>query len=209
MYPDPERFAQKIADFRAQASSSTGDMPGVVFIGSSSIAYWADTLGDDFAPLSVIPRGFGGSNLNDINYFFNDLFVGIRPRGVVLYGGGHDINHGATAQQVLVKLDEFTGRLRDDFPDCEMVYFSIKPIPIRFHLWPICVQANDLIKAAYQADPNFHFLDMSSCLLGEDGQPCLELYRDDMVHLSELGYQRWISVAKSFICDELGWTKSA
>jgi hypothetical protein len=41
----------------------------VLFVGSSSIVKWRETLAADMAPMPVINRGFGGSHIEYVNHW--------------------------------------------------------------------------------------------------------------------------------------------
>ncbi len=47
----------------------------MVCVGSSSIRMWHGQIADDLAPLTVIPRGFGGSNMNDLLHYVDELAI--------------------------------------------------------------------------------------------------------------------------------------
>jgi hypothetical protein len=63
---------------------------GIVFTGSSSIKLWL-TLADDMKPLYVLNRGFGGSQIADVNQYAGRIVIPYRPRAVVLYAGENDL----------------------------------------------------------------------------------------------------------------------
>src|SRR5258706_4194626 len=66
--------------------------PGcIVFTGSSSIRYWR-TLSDDMKPLDAINRGFGGSQIAQVNQYAARIVIPYRPRAVVLYAGDNDLS---------------------------------------------------------------------------------------------------------------------
>ena len=69
---DPSRWAEAIAEFDAKVSSQPSG--AIVLTGSSSFARWA-TMKEDLAPLTVIPRGFGGSTMADVLYYVDRLAV--------------------------------------------------------------------------------------------------------------------------------------
>ena len=45
----------------------------VLFVGSSSIVKWKDSLAADMAPMPVINRGFGGSHIEYVNRWFDAI----------------------------------------------------------------------------------------------------------------------------------------
>jgi|SRR5271165_5267273 len=56
---------------------------GIVFTGSSSINFW-HTLAADMQPLDVLNRGFGGSQIAQVNHYAHRIVIPYRPEAVVL-----------------------------------------------------------------------------------------------------------------------------
>src|SRR5262245_8958069 len=64
---DPLRFKDDMAAFDREDKASMPPPGAVVVTGSSSIVRWK-TMKQDLAPLTVVPRGFGGSTMEDALY---------------------------------------------------------------------------------------------------------------------------------------------
>ena len=60
---ESERFEEAIQAFEAEDKASPPRPGAVVVTGSSSVRRWHPTIQEDLAPLTIIPRGFGGSAL--------------------------------------------------------------------------------------------------------------------------------------------------
>lgn len=74
-YRDSARWQGDIDRFRAQDAEHPQPAGAVVCVGSSSIRMWHGQIADDLAPLTVIPRGFGGSNMNDLLHYVDELAI--------------------------------------------------------------------------------------------------------------------------------------
>ena len=90
----------------------------VLFVGSSSIANWRETLAADMAPMPVIDRGFGGSHIEYVNRWFDKIVAPYRPRAIVFYAGENDIDAGKSVARVVddtgvnfVASGDFTGTM--------------------------------------------------------------------------------------------------
>lgn len=77
----------------------------VLFVGSSSIVLWKDSLAADMAPIPVINRGFGGSHIEHVNRWFNELVAPYRPRAIVFYAGDNDIDAGKSVERVVADFE--------------------------------------------------------------------------------------------------------
>ena len=76
--PDPQRFARQIAKF-ADADQKFPPKEGVtVFVGSSSIRLW--NLPKYFGDLNAVNRGFGGSQISDVNHFARKVVLKYKPK---------------------------------------------------------------------------------------------------------------------------------
>jgi len=130
---------------RADAENPPPPDP-IVFVGSSSIAFWS-TLAQDMAPLPAINRGFGGSVMAQAVEYVPRIVRPYRPRAVVLYEGDNDIGFGLSADCVLEDFDRFVSAVRTEQSDVPIYVLSIKPSLARAALWSEMERANALIEA--------------------------------------------------------------
>src|SRR5215204_2122828 len=98
-HAETNRWDADIAAFEAKDRTNPPPKDAIVFIGSSSIRLWK-TLEQDFPEHKVINRGFGGSETADSVHFADRIVLPYRPKLVVMYAGGNDINAGKTPEQV-------------------------------------------------------------------------------------------------------------
>jgi lysophospholipase L1-like esterase len=199
----PEAPQARVVDVKWQADFEAFDAAdkakpvqpgGVLFVGSSSIRLW-DDLEQQFQALPVlVKRGFGGSQLSDCAAHLDRLVVAYKPRLVVLYAGDNDLNAGRTPQQVADSYQQFVDGVQRALPDTRIAYVSIKPSPSRAKLLPAIQEANGLIQRRAAADPRLDFIDVYQPMLGADGLPRAELFREDRLHLNAQGYALWHEV---------------
>ena len=166
---------------------------GIVFVGSSSIFFWT-TLEQDFPGLPVIRRGFGGSELADSVYFADRIVLPYQPKTVVLYAGENDLSAGKTPEVIAADFAAFCAKIHAALPQTRIIYLAMKPSPLRWALHGEMERGNALIAAACARDPRLTFVDVYSAMLGADGQPRTELYRDDRLHMKPAGYAIWIKI---------------
>jgi hypothetical protein len=104
----------------------------VLFVGSSSIVKWKETLAADMAPMPVVNRGFGGSHIAHVNRWFNQIVVRYRPRAIVFYAGENDIDAGKSVEGVVADFDEFMARKTQALGKTPVYFISLKPSKSRF-----------------------------------------------------------------------------
>src|SRR5580698_6130116 len=120
----------------------------IVFVGSSSIRLWS-TLQADMAPLPILNRGFGGSQLSQVVHFVDQTVIRYRPRAIVLYAGDNDLDGryrtGKTPEDVAREFRMFVARVAAAVPDARIYYLSMKPSRQRWVDWPQERMGNALI----------------------------------------------------------------
>ena len=90
-YPDSSRWLCIINGFQLE-DEIIGDRSGqIVATGSSSMRFWDHSIHKDFAPLPIVSRGFGGSNMNDLLMHLDAVVLKHKPRAVIIYEGDNDI----------------------------------------------------------------------------------------------------------------------
>lgn len=165
----------------------------VLFVGSSSMRLWKN-LRTSFPDLNVINRGFGGSRLEDVNFYFDRIVAIYNPKTIVLYAGENDVNDGIAPEKVLADFRQFSKLVRAKFPKAKLLYVSLKPSPSRWKLAASFRKTNELIKTEIAKDKRAKFVDVWSAMLNEKGEPKDELFVADKLHMNEKGYAIWREV---------------
>ena len=178
-----------------EASDRTNPPPSraIVFVGSSSIRMWK-TLAEDFAPIPVINRGYGGSEMDDSLFFIDRLVLQYQPRQVVVYAGDNDLANGKSPERVADDFKAFVKKVREALPETRVAYIAVKPSPARAKLIEPMRQTNRLIAQFTATDTALSFIDVFNPMLGKDGKPREELFIADKLHLNRKGYALWTSL---------------
>jgi lysophospholipase L1-like esterase len=172
--------------------------PGViVFTGSSSIAYWS-SLEIDMKPLTVINRGFGGSEYTDVNHYADRIVIVYRPAAVVVYAGDNDLASPGrkSAQSVAEDVQQFVEIVHAKSPQTWVFVLSIKPSILRWNVWPEMKQANQLIEGFLRNQDHAAFIDVASPMLDSHGRLSGDLFVADGLHPSAKCYALWTSLIK-------------
>lgn len=193
---ETNRFDGEIAAFEAKDRTNPPPKNAILFVGSSSIRLWK-TLAEDFPQHKVINRGFGGSQIADSVHFAERIVFPYRPRMIVMYAGGNDINAGKTPEQVMGDFKAFVTKVRAKLPETRIAYISIAPNPARWAQVDRVRRANELIREFTATDSRLSFIDVFPHMLGEDGQPRPDIFVEDRLHMNENGYRIWKKVVGS------------
>ena len=177
----------------------------IVFTGSSSVRFW-DTLADDMKPLDVINRGFGGSQIAQVNEYASRIIIPYRPRAVVLYAGDNDLSWpwSKTPEQVSGDFKKFVEIIHANLSETWIYYVSIKPSISRWGNWEKFQETNELIKADILTQPRAQFIDVDAAMLDSQGKPRAELFRRDGLHMNAKGYAVWTSIIRPVLLSRFG-----
>ena len=196
----PERFAPEIAAFAAADRAHRPPACGFLFVGSSSIRFWK-TLEADMAPAPAINRGFGGSTIADVDYYFDQVVTPYRPRAIVFYAGENDIDAGEAPSIVTRNFARFmelkTRALGAETP----VYFiSLKPSKLRWLQRDRQAQVNAQIQGLAAQRRDLQYIDVAPAML-VGGEP-KDIYVADGLHMTPEGYKLWTEVIRPVVHTE-------
>jgi len=188
---DPRRFEASIRAFEDMDATEPPPRGAIVCVGSSTIGGWRATIRDDLAPLTVIPRGFGGSNMNDVLYYTERVVIAYDPRAVLLYEGSNDLAAGVSPEVFLDALRTFVAKVHLRLPETRIYIISIKPSPARRVFWPEMSRANALLAEECAGDNRLCYISIVEGMLRPDGRPREDIFLDDRLHMNAKGYEIW------------------
>ena len=192
------RWEPEILAFESADKTNPPPKGAILFIGSSSIRLWK-TLAHDFPEYKVINRGFGGSQIIDSVHFLERIVLPYRPRMVVLYAGGNDINSGKSPEQVFADYQSFVKKVHAALPQTRLAYISIAPNPARWAQVEKVRAANELIQDYARRHSQLVFINVFPHMLGEDGKPRPELFVEDRLHMNATGYAVWTKLIRPYL----------
>lgn len=191
-YPDPStRFVKTIEKFEMADAKKMPPEGAIVCIGSSSMRGWHTTIKDDLDPLTIIPRGFGGSNMNDALYYSDRIVIPYKPRAIVVYEGDNDVAQKVSPEQIADTTRAFVKKTHAALPDCRIYFLSIKPSIRRWDMWPKMVETNKLIEEICAEDDRLTYIDIATVMLDEKGIPKKDIFKKDDLHMTRGGYILW------------------
>lgn len=191
--PLSQPFAKEINAFTATDATNPPPRGAILFVGSSSIRLWK-TLASDFPDQRVINRGFGGSQIIDSVNYASRIVLPYKPRQIVMYAGGNDINAGKQPEQVFADFKSFVGKVHATLPGTRIAYISIAPNPARWAQVEKVRAANRLIEDFVRQDARLTFINAFPLMLGADGLPRPDVFVSDRLHMNANGYEIWKGV---------------
>ena len=165
--------------------------PGaVLLLGSSSFRLWTNVAAA-FPQYRVVNHGFGGSQLSDLNEYFDRLAVPVEPSVLLVYGGDNDLAAGKSPERVLADFRELVAQARRKLPRTRVGFLAVKPSPARENLLAAQQRANELVRDFAQGEDGLDYLDVATTLLDSTGKPEAAWFAPDRLHLNGAGYARW------------------
>ena len=193
---DPTRWEEAIARFDADAPNRP--QGAILLTGSSSFARWR-TMESDLAPLTVIPRGFGGSTMADVLHYVDRLVKPYQPRAVALYEGDNDTFYGVGPETIAGQLKQIISKIHAVSPDTRVYVLSVKPSLARVDVWDKAQETTELYKQIVAADDRLHFIDVATPFLKADGTVMDDVFVDDGLHLNDKGNAIWAKAIKDVL----------
>lgn len=197
-YPRASQWASAMSNFAAQdAAGIQKDV--VLFAGSSTFTMWTGVQAD-FPKSKVLNRGFGGSIMTDLIYFFGQVVAPYNPRQVVLYEGDNDLHDtGKTPEAFMEDVITMTRLINIYFPNAKILLVSVKPSPSRTVSFAKYQAANALMKSYADRFAHIEYADTWTPMLKQDGTPETSYFGSDMLHMNASGYALWKTILEPFL----------
>jgi hypothetical protein len=191
--PDPTRFESAIRAFERADRQNPPPTGAIVLTGSSSIARWNDESVAALAPLTVIPRGFGGSVMGDVLHYLDRVALSYAPRAILIYEGDNDTGSGNPIPKdvILGQLREIISKTHATLPETRIYVLSVKPSVLRWPFWDLAQEVNAGYREIAANDPLVYYVDVATPLLNDDGTVMTDIFVADNLHLNAMGNLIW------------------
>ncbi len=192
----PVGFESEINDFLKQDSVCFPPSDIYLFTGSSTIRKW-DNLRNDFAEISVIQRGFGGSTIKALNYYINHIVLPYKPKAIIVYEGDNDLILGISPIEFTSLCDTFISKVHEQFPKTMIYFVSVKPSFARIQQLPLQDEANKLLKKLTKKRRKTDFIDIRQLMYTKEGKLRRDYFESDSLHINGDCYRAWAGYIKT------------
>ena len=195
---NPTRFKEEITSLTAN-DKEVNKEDLILFTGSSSIRLWKD-LQASFPGKNILNRGFGGSEMSDLVYYFDQLILPYQPEQIFIYEGDNDTNGGKTSEQILKDASLLLNKIRSRVSSkVEVLFISAKPSLARAQLKDQYLKFNADLKAWTEKQQNVKFVDVWTPMMDKKGEVMRDLFIEDQLHMNEKGYLIWKKVIGRYV----------
>ena len=192
------RYANEIAAYLEQDKVSPPPTDGILFVGSSIFRLWT-TLEQQMAPLPVFNRGFGGSRTDEVLFYMDRIVLPYRPRVIVYYCGSNDVNAGDEAAVIAGRVQEFARRVGAALPKTTIYFVSVNKAPQKRDRWDVVEAVNRAMQDYASRAPNLKYIDVNPVLFDAQGEPRLDMYVSDRLHLTPPAYAGFTDIIKPIL----------
>jgi len=196
--PTPSATPHKYSDEVIKLAQAPAPAPGgILMVGSSIFRKW-NACTNDFAPLPVTNRAFGGSRTADQLYFFDQIVPTSNAGLVVWYCGSNDINSKISPEKILQQTKDWIARTQAALPKARIVLVSVIRAPqkrLAGYLASVDEVNKGLIVIA-SSTPGVTYVDVNPPLETPPGEARMECYVADKLHMTPEGYKGMVSVMR-------------
>lgn len=194
---DPDRWESSMQAFDEQDKTSPPPENAIVLTGSSSIARWNNEAAAALAPLTVIPRGFGGSVMADVLRHLDRVALRYKPRAILIYEGDNDTAAGIETATIMNQLQQIVNRVHTTLPATRVYLMSVKPSILRVNVWDKAQEVNAAYQVLAASDPLVYYVDAATPFLMADGTVMDDIFVGDNLHLNTMGNLIWGSIIRA------------
>ena len=193
------RYQKDITNYQKENKRLKDLSCDVLFLGSSSINLW-DTIYEDFAPLKLIRRSYGGATLRDMIYNYNTIAKGYTPKSIVLYVENDLGNHkeGVNAVKCFDLFRIFIDKLKKDYPNTPLIVVSLKPSQHKADQLKDQLLVNALLEENATAQ-GYTYVDITKVMYDEAGNLRTDIFKEDNLHMNAEGYKLWTAILKPLL----------
>ena len=193
------RYQNDINKYQKENKRLSNRSCDVLFLGSSSINLW-DTIYEDFAPLKLIRRSYGGATLRDMIYNYATIAKGYKPKAIVLYVendlGSH--KEGVNAVKCFDLFRIFIAKLKKEYPNTPLFVVSLKPSQHKADQLKDQLIVNTLLEQN-ATEQQYTYIDITKAMYDEEGNLRTDIFKEDNLHMNAEGYKLWTAIIKPLL----------
>ena len=191
-------FISEIRAFEKQDSLNMPAKGQILLVGSSTFRFWTTSV-EDLVDYPTINRGFGGSQMSDVNFYFDRIVANYKPKFILVYEGDNDLAAGESPESIFEDFMIFVKKVKTQLPNTKVGYCSIRPSIARTNIREKQIEVNRLISNFCKKNKEFYFMDMYKEYFLPNGELMPDVFVSDKLHLNKKGYEIWTKATRKFL----------
>jgi lysophospholipase L1-like esterase len=191
-------FISEIKAFETKDSLAMPATGQILLVGSSTFRFWT-TSKEDLSEYPTINRGFGGSQMSDVNFYFDRIVSKYQPKMILVYEGDNDLAAGENPESIFEDFKIFAEKVKTQLPQAKVAYCSIRPSIARTNIRDKQMKVNELIQGFCKKSKGFYFIDMYKEYFLPNGDLMPDVFVSDQLHLNKKGYEIWAKATRKFL----------
>ena len=190
-------FSYEIKKLQKKTEKNKNLKSPMIFYGSSTIRLWK-SLNEDFKNSNVVNLGFGGAYIDSLSKNFEVLMNFAKPKAIIIYLGGNDLNLNLTPREIIFKIRKFIQKVNQKYPNAIIGYITIKPSIERKKRIEDIKKINNGVKKISNNLSYLLYIDVYNKLL-DKGKVTSKFLLQDGLHLNKAGYKILVDAVKEKI----------
>lgn len=193
-------YKNQFEKFNREDLKNVPDKDINLFVGSSTFRRWTN-IEEDMRPKKVLNRGFGGSTMEQLLTFHEQLITKYKFKKIFIYEGDNDIGKKIDKIPIIIEqFKELENIIHNHQPEAQIYFLSIKCSPFRKRNCSNYKKANQLFKEYCETKNYLRYIDITHAFVDSEGQIIRELFNEkDGIHPSEKGYKILSDILKPFL----------
>ncbi len=193
-----QNFLSEIKAFETKDSVSLPAEGQLLLAGSSTFRFWL-TYEQDLKDFPVINRGFGGSQMSDLIFYFDRIVAKYKPKMILVYEGDNDLNAGENPDSVVREFKELVQMVKTKLPETKVAFCSIRPSLARTAILEKQRVVNRAIRKFCKPRKNLYFVNIQKDFYLPNGELMTDIFVADKLHLNKKGYEIWANATRRFL----------
>ena len=170
----------------------------ILLAGSSTFRLWFSAK-EDLEGFPIINRGFGGSQMSDLNFYFDRIVAKYDPKMILVYEGDNDLASNESPESVFEDFKIFAEKVKTQLPNTKVGFCSIRPSLARINILEKQKQSNGMIKAYCEANKGFYYVNIQKDFYLKNGELMPDIFVADKLHMNKKGYDIWAKATRKFL----------
>lgn len=195
---DLARFDDEVNEISLRDFQRDNQKTFILFTGSSSVRLWKN-LQTDFPQVQILNTGFGGSTMEELLHYSDQLIFKYTPEKIFIYEGDNDVVIGHSTERIMKATETLLAKIQLQLPEAHVFIIAAKPSIARWNYQAAYLELNHSYKKLAKRQRKVKYIDIWNPMLGDDGKPMPDIFIVDNLHMNPKGYTIWAEEMQKYL----------